>query len=92
MCRMGCPFFQNLSVRFYNEDQKRAVDIRAQEAGTPLVAKMKKAPYIGNDAKLNVKGMENTVTLLKQFGFIKASFKAEELIDHSIMAEVLAGK
>lgn len=80
------------SVRYYNEDEKRAVQAWAQEAGTPLVTKMKKAPYIGNDAKLNVKGMENTVTLLKQFGFIKTTFKTEELIDHSIIDEVMGGK
>lgn len=80
------------AIKYTNEDQDRAIQVWSQEEKMPAVAKMKKIPFLPPNGKINVKGMENTIMLLKRFGFTKTEPRAETVIDHTLLDEVLEGK
>lgn len=77
------------AIKFVNQDHGRASPIWAKEAGIPQVAKLKGFPYLPPDGKINLKGLEQTILLLNRFGYTKTLPKVEEVVDHTLLDEVI---
>lgn len=77
------------AIKFANQDHGRASQIWAKEAGIPQVAKLKGFPYLPPDGKINLKGLEQTILLLNRFGYTKILPKAEDVVDQTLLDEVL---
>jgi ABC-type nitrate/sulfonate/bicarbonate transport system substrate-binding protein len=79
------------AIRFAEKNPTQAKKLWAQESGIGLVANMPQFPPLGN-GKVHISGMQLDISLMKKYGYIEAEPKAEELVDNSLLDEVLAGK
>ncbi|MEE8448557.1 MAG: hypothetical protein V3S39_02880, partial [Thermodesulfobacteriota bacterium] len=79
-------------VKFVHANPAETLKIWSKEVKIGLITQMEKPPLMSPNAKLNLKGMQNTVRLLREYGFTKTEPRAEDVVDHSLIDEVLAGR
>ncbi|MEE8449503.1 MAG: ABC transporter substrate-binding protein [Thermodesulfobacteriota bacterium] len=79
------------AIRFSEKNPSEAKKLWAKESGIGLVATMPQFPPLGN-GKVHISGMQLDIRLMKKYGYIKAEPRAEELVDNSLIDDVLANR
>ena len=79
------------AVKFYKDNFKEAIKVVSKHLKSPAMKKSRpfSIPY---DAKVNLRSVQTDIGLMVHFGYIKRPFKAEEVVDNSLIDEILAAK
>jgi ABC-type nitrate/sulfonate/bicarbonate transport system substrate-binding protein len=80
------------AVKFVHDNPADTLKVWSEEVKIGLITQMEKPPLMSPDGKLNMKAMQNTIMLLKRYKFTKTEPKAEDVVDHSLIDEILAGR
>ncbi|MBI3969978.1 MAG: hypothetical protein HY332_01705, partial [Chloroflexi bacterium] len=61
-------------------------------SGNKDVLKIKEVAYVPDDARIDIPALNFDVQVTKHFGYLKRDVKPEEVIDNTLLDEVLAGR
>jgi ABC-type nitrate/sulfonate/bicarbonate transport system substrate-binding protein len=75
------------AVKFYKDDFKEAIKVVSKFLKSPAMKKSR--PFdIPYDAKIDLRSIQTDIGLMVNFGYIKRPFKAEEVVDNSLLDEL----
>ncbi len=77
------------AIKFAKENPKQALALWAKESGMGLVKAMPKFPELPDDGKVDLRGMSLDIKLLKHFGYTKTEPEIRQVVDHSLIDEIL---
>lgn len=79
------------AIALNQEDPQQTVSAWVNVAGQPML-KQSPLPAMPADGKIDPKTMQVDIDLLNRYGFLKQRPSAAEVVDHSLLEEVLAGR
>ncbi len=80
------------AIKETKQDLKSTLADWSAFAGIGLIKTSPGLPYLPDDGKIDLEFLKTDMGLLQQFGYVKAIPRLEDIVDHSLIDEVLAGR
>jgi NitT/TauT family transport system substrate-binding protein len=80
------------AVRFIQESPEDARDMWAKDTGNEILKGLRTMPDFPNDALLSTTALEAEADLMRRYGYLDRDVDIEEVVDNSVLQELLDGE